>query len=219
MGLFRQPPTSVLSFDPFDLKSSMVYHCIYHHSLALHLNHLVFLNTYIIGMLVTSSGLCGTLSDDDHGQCSVWTMVVLFDTYALVLTRGVALPYAAMVGGFGVLAMMLSNTVHAYYHSHVYVILVGLGIMLCSFAAQLLGHRYFERFAAPPHLFHGFVAAPLLEYSSLLFRLGLLPGLCAEVAVEVQKARGEAGARLMDCQEAEPEAQPQRQGDGGNEGR
>lgn len=49
--------------------------------------------------------------------------------------------------------------------------------MLGSFTVQLTDHWLNEDLQAPPHLFHGFVGAPLYEYISLLLRLGVLASL------------------------------------------
>ena len=60
---------------------------------------------------------------------------------------------------------------------------------------QILGHCMFEEFHSPPNLLHGFVAAPLLEFVSLVFRLGFLAELRVEVDREVEKIRADARHR------------------------
>lgn len=68
----------------------------------------------------------------------------------------------------------------------------GFALMMGSFACQLAGHAYFEVFQAPPDLVHGFFAAPVLEWMSLLGRCGLMPpDLMREVWIRVHTLREE----------------------------
>ena len=91
--------------------------------------------------------------------------------------------------------------------------------MLISFVAQLIGHnvsvrqrkapvarpsvcpsltisarlyQLHEEFQAKPLVFHGFVAAPALEFRSLFYRVGALPVECADVMEEVESVRARA---------------------------
>ena len=119
-----------------------------------------------------------------------------YAAYALLLTRGAALPYVGVIAGLCFAAWEVRGAILALADGSAYsVALVGTGIVLTSFTAQLLGHALHERFQAPPLLMHGFVAAPVLEFVSLLFRLGALPELYAEVLAEVASVRAEAGER------------------------
>ena len=69
----------------------MTFHLVYHYTLPLHLNHLVFLHTYLLGVLVCiSSG--GVWS-------AVWAAAATYAAYAVLLARWAALPYAAVVAG------------------------------------------------------------------------------------------------------------------------
>ena len=91
--------------------------------------------------------------------------------YAVRLARHHALPYACLVGLLGALASELaaarSMSDDGSAQINWQATLTGVALVLMSFVAQLAGHALHEEFAAPPHLFHGFVAAPLL----ILFRL------------------------------------------------
>eukprot|EP00662_Eupelagonemidae_sp_cell21_P037761 gene37761-10267_t len=88
-----QPSTELTRFDPCDLHRGMVYHRVYHYSLALHLNHLAFLNTYLFGVAVLLAASRLWEVPAGVGGCyAVWMVAV---------TRGRALPYAAVVGGIG----------------------------------------------------------------------------------------------------------------------
>ena len=179
-----QTTTSVVNYDFFSLESSMVYHLIYHNSLGIHINHMLFLNTYLFGvfLIVASSGL--------------WQLVVavaaLYALYAVVLTRGIALLYGVAIFGIAAGAWFLvDTTATAAFHSWYYAF-VGLGVVLVSFVLQLVGHAIHEEFKAPPLLKHGFVSAPVLEYVSFLFRLGLCPARYKAVTDTVERVRAEA---------------------------
>lgn len=58
--MFGKPGTSLVTFEALGLRSSLTYHLVYHYSLHMHLNHLVFLNTYVLGMMlvVASAASC-----------------------------------------------------------------------------------------------------------------------------------------------------------------
>ena len=68
------------------------------------------------------------------------------------------------------------------------MVLISLAVIILSFSFQLIGHFYCEKFIAKPDLWHGFVAAPILEWVSFLFRVNLLPEL-ADVWEEVTEIR------------------------------
>lgn len=203
MRLFRQPPIPhVLGFDALSVTSAMHYHLCYHHSTPLHYNHLVFLNTYVFGVLLACASVSTT-------SClPVCFVACAFASYPLLLAlkpphaatmapyfAPCVAPYAAFCCVMGWGAWALADTMAGAGAGPSSVALAGLGIVLGSFAAQLCGHARWETFAAPPHLFHGFFAAPTLEYISLLFRLGCLPKLGWDVRRAVERSRDKAGQR------------------------
>jgi hypothetical protein len=58
---------------------------------------------------------------------------------------------------------------------------------------QLLGHAVFEDLKAHPRIFHGFVAAPVLEHFSLMLKIGGFgDDLCGHVANKVREMREDA---------------------------
>lgn len=175
--------TSVVNYDFFSLESSMVYHLIYHNSLAIHVNHMFFLNTYLFGvfLIVASFGLWQL----------VFAVAALYALYAVVLTRGMAAPYAAIViSGLAAGAWFLVDTTTSFDNR--YYAFIGLGVVLVSFVLQLIGHAVHEEFNAQPLLKHGFVSAPVLEYVSFVFRLGWCPATYTVVATTVDRVRAEA---------------------------
>eukprot|EP00756_Hemistasia_phaeocysticola_P059026 Hpha_TRINITY_DN35725_c0_g1::TRINITY_DN35725_c0_g1_i1::g.139861::m.139861 len=176
--------TAVTNYEFFSLESSMVYHLIYHYSIPMHINHLIFLNTYMFGVFLafSSTGLWPVVS----------AVAVLYALYAVMLTRGVAVPYALFVGGMACGAwFVVENELIGHLLKWHYA-LVGLGVILVSFILQLAGHAVHEDFKAPPLLKHGFVSAPVLEFMSLVFRLGLCRDLRQRVYEQVETARADA---------------------------
>jgi len=151
----------------------MLYHRIYHHSLELHMNHLMFLHTYLFGIyfIVASADQIIILA----------AVAGLFGLYVCLLGRSILLwmvPYLIFaVGGlpFGAwsLHLMLSQQWGWPCWGQ---LALGASVVLASFSCQLLGHWLHELFNAPPSLMHGFLAAPVLEYISLLWRLGVTKG-------------------------------------------
>lgn len=164
--------------------SSMVYHRVYHYSWPITINHLLFLNTYVFGVLLALAS-CG-------GNVALYIVTSLYATYALCMSRGAALPY---VGCVVLLCMSAQRGVEVLHSSGLdrswEVTCIGACVVLLSFMAQLAGHGLHEEFSAPPDLFHGFVAAPVLESISLQMRLGLMPALSEVVNGEVERVRSE----------------------------
>lgn len=68
------------------------------------------------------------------------------------------------------------------------MLLIGLAVILLSFCLQLIGHFSCELFIAKPDVWHGFVAAPILEWVSFLFRVNVLPEML-DVWDEVTRIR------------------------------
>ena len=187
--MLGKPRTAVTTFDRLSLRSSMVYHLTYHHSLALHINHLVFLNTYLFGVWLLLSAV--------HPVCC-WVAISGYTLYSLrVAGWALGLPFGLLQGasGYGAIAVHAGALV-AWRWTTYEVAGLGFSLVIGSFLAQLAGHAASEAFVAPPHLFHGLVAAPLLEWVSLGFRLGALPVLRQEVGTEVAAARSAATALL-----------------------
>lgn len=165
----------------------MLYHVTYHCTTALHVNHLIFLHTLLFGMWLSFSA------------AGLWELLVaavaLFVAYICLLFAAhrplLASPYCLFVSllatGAWFLREALARSLQPWQ-----VLLIGLGIILASFTVQLYGHAKYEEFEAPPNLWHGFVAAPILEYASLLFRLGALTEMKQGVMQEAEAARAEA---------------------------
>lgn len=127
-------------------------------------------------------------------------MTALYAVYCTVLVRLYGLLYGLLQVGLGFLALLAcddltSASKDAPWH-WAEVLALGFGLIIASFMCQLVGHARYEKYSAPPHLFHGFVAAPILEFVSLVFRLGGLKDTRVAVYATADKAR-ESGTTLI----------------------
>ena len=171
------------------LVEALAYHCTYHHTSALHVNHLVFLHTYLFGVFVlfAASGSAAVVA----------TVAVLYACYTVLLLRAAwcaMLPYAAFVQA---LAMLAWEESQRFGWSPATTCAVALATILASFASQLVGHTWFEEFVAPPSLAHGLLAAPPLEYLCLLARLGWPASTALHHVVDEKVKQLRARARAL----------------------
>jgi len=150
----------------------MLYHLTYHYSIGLHINHLVFLHAYVVAVFVI---FCGA---------GLATGVPYLDFVFPALFAIAIFAYSAKLGGlysipyWGIVTALLSITtafLQPWLGDYVMCLIVGFSLMLFAFICQLIGHAMHEVFQAPPNFLHGFFAAPVLEWFSLLLRLGLMP--------------------------------------------
>lgn len=196
-----KPATEVVDFSPLPLRAALTYHLIYHYSFMLHVNHLIFLHTYLFGMLLLLASSTEWLVL--AGTTAVYAM------YVIVLTQRLALPYVAFVGGLAAAAWELQRWLSIAVELAPWMVaLIAVGVVLSSFICQLVGHAVHERFQAPPAILHGFVAAPPLEYVSLLGRLGFCPSLMRDVMPTVEDVRERAGALLGEQGHERPHTTP-----------
>lgn len=173
------------TFDKTSLHSSLVYHLVYHRSIALHVNHLIFLNSYLFGVL-----LCAASTGGKSGDIVCGALTGIYASYVLLLTKGYGVPYVIFVSALALSARTFRLWIDTYLDRTYVPPVVGICIVLLSFSSQLLGHRLHEEIIAAPNLFHGFVAAPVLEYMSLLLRIGILPETITRgVLIEVDALR------------------------------
>jgi hypothetical protein len=148
------------------------YHLIYHHSFGLRVNHLIFLQTYQLGVFLCASAAGGVIC-----LCSVVGFLCLYTlllsgqflckTNASVCASAACASYLGVLGSLGIAAQYLQ-----LHFSREMLSVVGITVLLGSFILQLIGHALCEDLHAPPRLFHGFVAAPPLEHISLLLSCG-----------------------------------------------
>jgi hypothetical protein len=172
----------------------LVYHLTYHHSLGIHVNHLVFLNAYLLAVLTLLDGTDALLGFPALLPAGTRVLpaalVAALCMYALRLGGVRSVPYCAFVAALGWIATArmpgLLQELGGYHENDNgddgpsqqaarASAGAGFGLMLAAFMCQLAGHALFEVFQAPPSLMHGFFAAPVLEWLALLGRLGLMP--------------------------------------------
>ena len=161
--------SDTIKFSPFSFDLAITYHLTYHYSIWLHINHLVFLHSYLFGMALLLKFISLPL---------FWSIALIFTCYCVIVFRWFGLSYVLTI---------LAGIIH--FRSHIYTLLIEIvssspfywvcsdpllfpvAIILLSFSFQLLGHFFFEKYQAEPSLFHGFISAPVLEWCSLLYRL------------------------------------------------
>ena len=163
------------------------------HNFALHINHLVFFNTYLFGASVIKFLYVADSKNNHNIIIRAMNLMSSRNQFGEVLTGAFYIVF--VVGGVAVGAYFFNEHMMKEFGKVWKKILVDLGIVLGSFVMQILGHCMFEEFHSPPNLAHGFVAAPLLEFVSLVFRLGFLHDLRVEVDREVEKIRNDARHR------------------------
>ena len=185
----------------FNLEHSMHFHLAYHYTSSIHLNHMIFLHSYLYGMLLTCAATAQCIQQkvvedlDNIGlrSASLITLFIIYLLYAILIfslmvsyrppgsvlrilvIRGLVAGYVLVVGLIAVcvhLTMHHSSTLKCWH-----VVLIGISVVIGSFICQLIGHFYCEQFMASPDVWHGFVVAPILEWVSFLFRLNFLPEL------------------------------------------
>ena len=165
---------SIKGWSPvFDLYGAILYHLVYHYSLSLHINHLVFLHTYGIGIGVLTLGVSSFLS-----------FLILFSycIYILLLSSSGLKKNKGLLYGLLYIGSFVTVQIFAVYSiaeavnefQKIETVALGLLIILVSFMMQLVGHCLHENFATEPHLVHGFIAAPFLEFISLLIRCKII---------------------------------------------
>ena len=171
------------------MQDALVYHLTYHYSLGLHINHLLFLHTYLLAVFTIAGGVGSLLAPVWGGAAVQMLFFIAICVYAMSLGGVRGSPYCVFVGlvlwiaRFEVPRWLGGEDPSTQAMS-------GFALMMLSFACQLAGHAYFEIFQAPPDLLHGFFAAPVLEWMSLLGRCGLMPSdLMREVWLRVHVLR------------------------------
>jgi hypothetical protein len=158
----------------FDLYGAVIYHLVYHYSLSLHVNHLVFLHTYGIGI--------GVLTFSLSTHYISFLILFLYCIYILLLSSSGLKNFKDLSYGLLYIITVIILQVFAVFviakavneFKKIEIAALGLLIILISFMMQLIGHCLHEKFATEPHLVHGFIAAPFLEFISLLIRCGII---------------------------------------------
>ena len=165
-----------------------MYHLTYHFSISLHINHLCFLQSYLLAAFTVLHSFGLAVGSDTVATVLPVALGLALAAYTVRLGGFLcAVPYCAVIGG-----IVYSATEFAapFFASHpmgavggdgngddkqvgsaAAVALGGLALMLSSFMVQLAGHAAFEVYQSPLDLMHGFFAAPPLEWLALLARV------------------------------------------------
>lgn len=155
----------VYNFEWNNRKQAIAYHLLFHSSLGIQINHLIFLHTYLLGVFILSS--CDWIT--------FFLSMSPFMLYASLIIR--PWHYCVLYNLFILIIATVGMWINLYLLGSVYLwetVVISLVIILFSFICQLVGHYLFEKIQAPPSLLHGFIAAPILEFQSFLMRMNVV---------------------------------------------
>mmetsp|Transcript_4275 Transcript_4275/g.8650 ORF Transcript_4275/g.8650 Transcript_4275/m.8650 type:complete len:207 (-) Transcript_4275:103-723(-) len=146
----------------FDLSTSprdaFKYHLVYHHSAEISNNHVIFLPIYIYSLFLLSLSVKGV-----HPLVTMSQVSLALAGYSCVIGRGLGVIFTVVcILPLGV-AAIATTFVDRFW--------AGLGLMFFSLLNQVAGHKRFEVLQPTPNLLHGFVAAPVLEFISVWYRI------------------------------------------------
>jgi hypothetical protein len=180
------PATSkYYDFQPLDRERALRYHLMFHHSLALHINHMIFLHTFLFGVL-----LCSSLN-----AAALISVTAAYTLYASIIIRPAKFYfiYILVPGILALSAVICEDYISTKFSTQKWLVgAAGSAIILSSFAFQLMGHALHEELFAPPNIFHGFLAAPILEFQCFIFRMRYVDASEYDSIMEVvNKSRNE----------------------------
>ena len=157
------------------------YHLIYHYTLSLHVNHMLLLHTYQLGLLlfVSAISFVGVKHDSSSGinDYSHYYPLYIFSGFLCIFE--IIFSRCTLYGWSHVILVLLPLTILAQYlfngilqQWNLYCgIIASLVTILSSLILQVIGHASFEEFQAPPAISHGFLAAPVLEWACFWLRI------------------------------------------------
>lgn len=145
------------------MKSLMYYHMTFHFSKRIHINHAIFGHLYLLGVFLLFDAINWIANVI---VCAIYCALFLF----IFRFNIIAWIYAVIIA----LVAFSAHALHEYYLSNMdeYVaFIVGGSCVIFSLLSQQIGHLIHEKYKAPISLFHGFVAAPFLEFMSYFILL------------------------------------------------
>jgi hypothetical protein len=153
----------IFIFNSWPRDVAILYHSTFHYTFNLHINHMIFLHTYLFGLLL----LC---------SCGGWIPLIVIDAmyiiyaWKLIQPHAYAIAYSLFLCAIGFVAKFFLFIMESEYDYEVWeVVIIGVGIIIVSFMCQLYGHHRYEDYTAPPSLTHGLFAAPILEFQCFLY--------------------------------------------------
>ena len=169
-----------------DWRTCIIYHLIYHYTVKLHLNHLLLLHTYLLGIYIFACGCAGIyiLSVVTCLFCCFDILFARFTVHGWSHSIFVHLPLS--IGSYYLTTSFLQTSLEL---STLNIIIASLSLMLCSLLLQVAGHSAWEEFQAPAAITHGLLAAPVLEWTTMWLRLYPDVTLWTEVEASRERAR------------------------------
>lgn len=176
------------------MKNLMYYHMTYHHSKSIHLNHLIFLHIYLFGLFLNLVAI------DKIGYVAS-ICILLYCILNLIIFRlhFISWLYSIIIISIGFLSYI---SYHFYLKPSQFDVnykegipfIIGFSLMLLALISQEFGHLCFEKFLPPTSLYHGFIAAPFLEFMALFVLCDcykLYPTKLRGIKQAIQKKRNE----------------------------
>ena len=162
----------------------------FHFTKGIHINHAVFLHLYLLGefLVMDSVNWIANLT-----ACAIYCALFLF----IFRFNIIAWIYVAIVAAIS----FASHSLHQYYlqpsdfdtsFNQFLPYIVGFACMLFALVSQQIGHCLFEKYLPPMSLFHGFVAAPFLEFMAYFVLLdcrGVYPKQLEGIQEAIKKRR------------------------------
>eukprot|EP01084_Bolivina_argentea_P104615 187309_1 len=152
------------------MTSLMYYHMSFHHSIWIHINHAIFCHIYLFGifLLLTSVHWIANVIG-----CVLY-IILFFFIFKLNIVSWI---YAPVVSVIAFTAYWMhqfyfkpSNFSEVSYNQYIPYIFSG-SFILFALLNQEIGHLLFELFLPQMSLYHGFIAAPFLEFMTYFILL------------------------------------------------
>jgi uncharacterized membrane protein YGL010W len=147
-----------IDFKAFDLVDALAYHLVYHRSPGIHINHLIFGQTYLFGATLLLLSL-GTLYPS-------LAAMVTYVSYCVRMEYYLGMSYSTVI----LVVYFAAFSLWAFVLDRKPAYLLSIGIMVTSLLCQVVGHQVYELYQASPNLLHGLYSAPFLEWCGLWYR-------------------------------------------------
>jgi hypothetical protein len=169
-----------INFNPWNFEEALFFHLVYHYNIKTHINHLIFLNTYIFGIL---------LLIECFSTIITWCFLLLYVFYIMYLHISFGLLYSFILVFIKLSVEYIYSILQNSSWSDNYIYIIGFSIIIISFIFQLSSHFLFEIFHSSPSLSHGLVTAPFLEICSIKYRISPNQNLEKNMWIRVDSQR------------------------------
>lgn len=174
----------------FSMRSLMYYHMTFHHSSLIHINHIIFLHIYLFGLFLVFITI--------H-ELFAFIMILLYCLLFIMIFRFniISLLYSIIIIGIGLLTHYIYQQYLSPPHFDVNYkngipYIIGISTIIFALLSQQFAHCCCEKFTPPTSLYHGFIAAPFLEFMTLFILLDcnrLYPSKLNGIKQAIQKRR------------------------------